>query len=108
MARQGVPLVDGGMIVDGQKWATSEEDGRHFEMIVPIELFSFLSILTSFPDSYPARSEPAAEGKDFNKSSLHFSGASHSRGAGGSYWWVSSGVQCVVAVAVFVVCGSLI
>lgn len=47
-------MVDSGVISEGQKWATEKGDGRHFEAIVPLELFAFLSLLTTYPASYPA------------------------------------------------------
>lgn len=49
MARLGVPIVDGGRIVDGQVWATKHMDGRHYHPLVPLELIEMLGALTSPP-----------------------------------------------------------
>lgn len=47
MAKLGVPLVDAGRLVEGQVWATSPADGRHFHPIVPLELYTMLSVVLS-------------------------------------------------------------
>lgn len=49
MARLGVPLVDAGKIVEGQRWATRRRDGRHYHPMVPMELIALLEGLTSPP-----------------------------------------------------------
>lgn len=49
MAKLGVPLVDAARIVEGQTWATHIADGRHYHPIVPVELLTFLEVLTSPP-----------------------------------------------------------
>lgn len=47
MARLEVPLVEGDLIVKGQAWATGVQDGRHYHMLVPIEVWELLGVLTS-------------------------------------------------------------
>lgn len=47
MAKMGVPLVEGDLIVRDQAWATSRNDGRHYVSIAPMEIFAMLSELTS-------------------------------------------------------------
>ncbi|CAM9829473.1 unnamed protein product, partial [Hapterophycus canaliculatus] len=38
MERLGVPLVEGDLIVKDQAWATPKMDGRHYHMLVPVEV----------------------------------------------------------------------
>lgn len=47
MRKLGVPLVDAFKIVEGQKWATTVNDGRHYHPIVPMEIIEFLRVLTT-------------------------------------------------------------
>lgn len=58
MMRIGVPIVDAGRIVEGQAWASHPEDGRHFQSLVPIELYTLLGVLTSPP---PLPSDPGVK-----------------------------------------------
>ena len=43
MARLGVPVVEGDLIVRDQEWATPQQDGRHYPMLVPVEVCPLLS-----------------------------------------------------------------
>lgn len=61
MARLGVPLVDAGNIVEGQRWATRCRDGRHYHPMVPMELITLLEVLTS-PPPPPLQQEEGPEG----------------------------------------------
>eukprot|EP00904_Undaria_pinnatifida_P006291 jgi/Undpi1/2792/HiC_scaffold_14.g06169.m1 len=47
MANLGVPLVEGDLIVKDQRWATGKQDGRHYHMLVPTEVWEFLGVLVS-------------------------------------------------------------
>lgn len=38
MSRLGVPVVDAAAIVEGQAWASTVTDGRHYHPIVPLEV----------------------------------------------------------------------
>lgn len=38
LARLGVPLVEAELIVKDQAWATPQEDGRHYGMLIPVEV----------------------------------------------------------------------
>lgn len=58
MARLGVPIVDAASIVDGQTWASRLTDGRHYQRIVPVEVFDMLGALISPP---PAPLVPATD-----------------------------------------------
>lgn len=49
MARLGVPLVEADVITRDQAWATFLGDGRHFQMLVPMELWELLGVLASAP-----------------------------------------------------------
>ncbi|CAN0281895.1 unnamed protein product, partial [Ectocarpus sp. 4 AP-2014] len=47
MSRLGVPFVEGDLIVKDQEWATPKSDGRHYHMLVPVEVWEFLGVLIS-------------------------------------------------------------
>ena len=47
MANLGVPLVEGDLIVKDQAWATQRQDGRHYHLLVPIEVWELLGVLVS-------------------------------------------------------------
>ncbi|CAN0024001.1 unnamed protein product [Ectocarpus fasciculatus] len=47
ISRLGVPLVEGDLIVKDQEWGTPKGDGRHYHMIVPVEVWEFLGVLVS-------------------------------------------------------------
>lgn len=49
MARLEVPLVEADVITRDQAWATFLGDGRHFQMLVPMELWELLGVLASAP-----------------------------------------------------------
>lgn len=38
MSRLDVPIVDAAAIVEGQAWASTVTDGRHYHPIVPLEV----------------------------------------------------------------------
>ncbi|CAN0390024.1 unnamed protein product [Pylaiella littoralis] len=58
MARLGVPLVEADLIVKDQEWATLPQDGRHYGMLVPVEVWELLGVLVS---SFKAKPTPATE-----------------------------------------------
>eukprot|EP00752_Nemacystus_decipiens_P015670 g13984.t1 len=47
MTRLGVPVVEGDLIVRDQEWATPQQDGRHYPMLVPVEVWELLGVLVS-------------------------------------------------------------
>ncbi|CAM9288249.1 unnamed protein product [Scytosiphon promiscuus] len=61
MSRLGVPMVDSAKIVEGQGWASSPSDGRHFHKLVPLEVTELLSLLGAPPPpgDLPDRGQPA-------------------------------------------------
>lgn len=47
MARLGIPLVEGDLIVKDQSWATRVQDGRYYHGIIPVEVWDLFGVLVS-------------------------------------------------------------
>lgn len=61
MEKMGVPFVRGDMIVRDQAWATTKQDGRHYHMLVPDEVWELLGVL-AYPDAFvPSCSSPGSD-----------------------------------------------
>ncbi|CAN0180010.1 unnamed protein product [Pylaiella littoralis] len=58
MARLGVPLVEADLIVKDQAWATVRQDGRHYAMLLPVEIWELLDVLVS---TFKTKPTPATE-----------------------------------------------
>lgn len=48
MERLDVPIVGADLIVKDQAWATHPRDGRHFQLLVPVEVWELFGILASY------------------------------------------------------------
>lgn len=47
MERLGVPIVAADLIVKDQAWATPNRDGRHYQQLVPVEVWELFGALVA-------------------------------------------------------------